>query len=88
VNLVEITQFTEQALRGALGSELIGDVSVSVEPSDDGSEWLDIMVTSPDERLPSARQSIDASRLLRHGLEARGETRFPNVLFTTAAEDA
>ena len=88
MDLSEIARVTEQEIKAELGSEIVAQVSVTVEPDDDGSEWLDIRAHSPDQRLPTARQSLDFQIRLYRTLAALGETRSPNLIFVTAAEAA
>ena len=85
----EIQALAQQELRDALGDASVAKIDVTIKTEDNGSEYLDITVHYALGRgLPKAVQSIDASRRLRHSLAARGETRFPNVVFVSAADAA
>lgn len=88
MEIADITQFAEDELKASLGPGRVARVLVNEEPDEDGAPFLDIVVQAAEDRLPTARESIDAARVLRHGLRSRGELRFPNVVFVTAAEAA
>ncbi len=88
MELAEIVRLAEHTLRGAFGEHRVGGVPVQLKRDEEGEPFLDVTVRSVDARLPSARESIDVARDLRHRLIARGETRFPNVVFVSAARAA
>ena len=86
MELPEISRLTEQELKTTVGAEMIDHVSVTEEPGFDGEPFLDIRAHSHDQRLPTARQSIDALVSLQRRLNALGEMRFANLVFVTAAD--
>ena len=88
MELAEIARVTEHELRQVGDLDVFAHVSVTLEPDDDGSDWLDIRAHSPDHRLPTARQSLDFKLRLRERLAALGETRSPNLIFVTRAQAA
>lgn len=86
MDVSEIARVAEAELVRAIGADRISRIGVSEEPGGEGVPFLSIMVQSPDERLPTARQSIAATLALEERLREGGEIRFPNVVFVTPAD--
>ena len=86
LNIAQVRNIAEEAVRENLGTGLIEDVYA--EPGLDwtGNEVLDVMVVIPKGtmgKLVTGNELVAAQRALSDRLLDRGETRFPHITYVS-----